>query len=737
MSLPKKGFAGLKENWKKDMFSGFVASLIALPLGLGLALASGAPPIAGIIAAVVGGIVVAIFGGSYVTISGPGNGLAVATLAAIEILGRGDMAQGWLFAMAAIVMSGVLLLILGLLRFGSLSDFFPSTAVEGMLAAIGVMILARQLHVMLGFIPSADSSIEFLTIFPATVKWVFTDGSLFVAAIGIGSLLILFFYAKIRNKIFHLVPAPMWVVVLSILLSYVLQWTGNTALIPTNMNIIIPEDLLGQYQAPDFSLIGTGDFWIAVITLTLIASIETLLSVKGIERLDSHKRKANTNRDLRAHGLATSISGLLGGLNVVTVLARSSVNVNNGAQTRNSNLFHALLLGMIIFFLEDLVSRIPLPALAAILVYTGYKLASPDKFKRIVKLGWEAATVYTITFFVTISQGIIPGILCGILVAFTLQLITTKRPGLILRNLFKPNALLYTEDDGTYILSVKKFANFMNFMRIRKKMDSIPTGANIIVDFTLCDFIDNSVMEHLGGYDQIHARKDGHVEIVGLDGLQASSDHPFATWIPIVGNNPKKKIVLSDRQKNLKLYAKELEMNFYSPANSAKNSLGVFKYFETKSLDLLRNEIAGEVGRARVKLFDVDYHLGEFIALEKVHISLVTIDFEFLTPEFILHEENLLERVAAVSGFSDINFVKHPDFSKRFYLKGPQPQKVKRFFSGELIQFFEANKPYNIESKNGRLLIFEKERLSGISEIKGMVSFAIRLAELLQTLHKK
>jgi MFS superfamily sulfate permease-like transporter len=529
----------------------------------------------------------------------------------------------------------------------------------------------------------------------------------------------------------------MWVVMLSILLSYVLQWTGNTSLIPTEMTIVIPEDLFGQYQAPDFSLIGTPNFWIAVITLTLIASIETLLSVKGIERLDIYKRKANTNKDLRAHGLATTISGLLGGLNVVTVLARSSVNVNNGAQTRNSNLFHAVLLGLIIFFLEDLVSRIPLPALAAILVYTGYKLASPENFKRIAKLGWEAVLVYTITFFVTISQGIITGILTGIFVAFALQLITTNRPGLILRNLFKPNALLYTEEDGTYILSVKKFANFMNFMRIRKKMDSIPTGANIIVDFTLCDFIDNSVMEHLGGYDQIHARRGGHVEIVGLDDLQASSEHPFATWIPIVGNKADKQKVLSNRQKSLKIYAQELSMNFYSPANSAVSSLGVFNYFQTKSLDVLRNEIAGEVGRARVKLFDLDYHLGEFIALEKVHISLVTIDFEFLTPDFILHEENFLERVAAASGFTDINFVKHPDFSKRFFLKGPHPQKVKRFFNKELIQFFEANNSYNIESKSGRLLIFEKERLSGISEIKLMVSFAIRLAELVQTLHKK
>ncbi len=737
MNLPKQGLAGLKENWRKDLFSGFVVSLIALPLGLGLAMASGAPPIAGIITAVVGSIFITIFGGSFITITGPGNGLAVATIAAVELLGQGNMNQGWMFTMAAIVMSGVIIFLLGILRFGSLSDFFPPVAVEGMLGAIGLIIMARQLHIMLGFKPSADNTIEYLSQVPDTVSWLFEEGSFFVAFIGIVSLVIMAGYSQIRSKIFHLVPAPMWIVVLSIALSYGLQFSGMQGLIPNEMSIIIPEDLFGQYQPPDFSLIATSNFWVAVITLTLIASIETLLSIKGIERLDFFKRKANSNKDLRAHGLATAASGFLGGLNVVTVIARSSVNANNGAKTRFSNLFHGLILAVIILFLPNLVSRIPLPALAAILVYTGYKLISPKNIIQLSKMGWETFTIYALTFIITLVNGIIPGILSGIFITLLLQLITTRRAGLILRNIFRPNTLLYTEDDGTFVLSVQKYANFLNFARMRVKMDSIPKGSQIIVDFTLCEFIDNSVMENLTIYNEIHQRKGGGVEIIGLDNLQASSDHPFAPWVPIVGNNPKKDKVLSKRQKSMRIYAQELNMNFYTPANTTTNSLQNFNYFKTKSLDNFRNEILGTIGRAHFKMLDLDYHVGEFIAQESLHVTLITLDFDFDIPDFVMHEEGFLDRLVSVAGFTDISFKKHTDFTKRFYLKGPQPAKVKRFFKDELIMFFESNKPYNIEAKNGRILIFGKERLASLSEIKLMVSFAIRLAELTQVLFKQ
>ena len=217
----------------KNIFSGFVVSLIALPLGLGLALASGAPPISGVIAAIIGGIVTSILGGSNVTITGPGNGLVVVVLAAITTLGNGDMQQGFLYTLAAVVVSGIIMIILGFLRLGSLGDFFPSSAIQGMLAAIGIGIFAKQIHVMLGNLDAKGSIIELIMNIPEGIKYYFTtdNTSVFYAgSVGIISFLIMVFYSKIRNRYFQLIPAPMWIVVLSVGMHYYYQYFSDAAI---------------------------------------------------------------------------------------------------------------------------------------------------------------------------------------------------------------------------------------------------------------------------------------------------------------------------------------------------------------------------------------------------------------------------------------------------------------------------------------------------------------------------
>lgn len=375
----------------KNLFSGFVVSLIALPLGLGLALASGAPPISGIIAAVVGGTVVAILGGSNVTITGPGNGLVVVILAAITTLGTGadgviDMSQGFLYTLAAIVISGIIMIILGFLRLGSLGDFFPSSAIQGMLAAIGIGIFAKQIHVMFGNLEAKGSIIELLVQIPEGVlNFVNTDNtSVFYAGlVGVFSLLIMIFYSKIRNRYFQLIPAPMWIVVLSVgMYSYFDLFSTTPYPIEKNLLIELSDDILSKFAFPDFGKIYELSFINAVISITLIASIESLLSIKAVDKLDPLKRRSNVNKDIKALGLATVISGFLGGLNVVTVIARSSVNVNNKGSNRSANFFHAGFLVLFILLFASELKKIPLPALAAILVYTGYKFGIARKLKK-------------------------------------------------------------------------------------------------------------------------------------------------------------------------------------------------------------------------------------------------------------------------------------------------------------------------------------------------------------------
>ena len=407
MRAKKSSLVGFVKALPQNMFSGLVVSLIALPLGLGLAMASEAPPIAGVITAIVGGVIVSILGGSFVTISGPGNGLVGVVLIAITTLGLTA-------TYAAIICSGIILIILGFLRLGKLADYFPSSAIQGMLAAIGLIILGKQFHIMLGNKIVKDSGIGYLLEIPNTIITVFQfeDKELIYAALaGVLGLVIMAFYSKIRNKYLQLIPAPMWIVIISVGFSYYCELILKSPN-PISLDYMIPaipdiRTIATEIPSPDFKMVGTLSFWSSVIALTLIASVESLLSIKAVDKLDVDKRRSNVNKDIKALGLATVVSGFLGGLNVVTVIARSSVNVNNGGSNRSSNMFHALFLVVFILLFSSELTRIPLSALMAILVYTGYKLASPVIVREIFTIGKEQLIIFFSTLLVTLRVGLI------------------------------------------------------------------------------------------------------------------------------------------------------------------------------------------------------------------------------------------------------------------------------------------------------------------------------------------
>ena len=471
----KAGFADSLKSLPKNLFSGFVVSLIALPLGLGLAIASEAPPLAGIIAAVAGGVVVSIFGGSHVTIAGPGNGLVIVLLAAITTLGGGNLFEGYLYTLAAIILSGVLLFIFGVFRLGAMSEFFPATALQGMLAAIGIGILAKQFHIMLGIRSVSGDTIDQLMAIPDSFLN-FLAFHPFSGLIGFLSLIFLFLYSKIRNPFFHLIPAPMWVVVVSIGIGYYYNLVLKQATpIDPELLIQIPDQLFTNLPRPNFNKWFDLNFLGVVVSITLVAIIESLLSIKAVDKLDPKKRRSNVNKDLRALGLASIVSGFLGGLNVVTVIARSSVNVNNGGTNRSANFFHAAFLVLFVVFLGEQIQRIPLTVLAAILVYTGYRLATPENLLRVYKIGPEQALIFVVTLVSTLLTSLISGIVIGILFTFIVHLFLSKNIILFSLNIFKPNVLMYLEDQtGNYYVSVKNFCTFLNFYKLKAKLDQIP-----------------------------------------------------------------------------------------------------------------------------------------------------------------------------------------------------------------------------------------------------------------------
>lgn len=727
----KNNFKTFINDIPQNLFSGFVVSLIALPLGLGLALASGAPPISGIIAAIVGGSVVALLGGSNVTITGPGNGLVVVILAAITTLGAGDMHQGFLYTLAAIVISGLIMIILGFLRLGSLGDFFPGSAIQGMLAAIGIGIFAKQIHVMLGNLDAKGSIVQLVLQTPEGLYNYVTSNStsvLYAGGVGILSLLIMVFYGKIRNKYFQLVPAPMWIVMLSVGMYYYFEYfSASNYPIDANLLINIPDDVVSNFNFPDFGKMYETEFISAVISITLIASIESLLSIKAVDKLDPLKRRSNVNKDIRALGLATVISGFLGGLNVVTVIARSSVNVNNKGSNRSANFFHASFLVIFILLFASELRKIPLSALAAILVYTGYKLASPENISKVFKIGKEQLVIFLITLLTTITTSLITGILVGILATFVIHTFINKSFSLFFRNLLKPNVLMFKEDDKYYV-SVKNFSSFLNYTKLKAKLDQIPENEDAIIDFTLCDFVDHSVMENLNNYAESFKRKGGHFEVIGLDSHNSTSEHPFALRKNIPTQQEELGAVhnLTKRQKSLQHISTELGWE-YQLLPSQVTKIPEFGYFKTRTIKKVSNVLSNE----NCTLFDVEFHEGELFAKQIIKATMLHIQLEHNVPEFTLDREGIFEYIYHFAGFKDIDIDKHPDFSKRFYLSGKSTSEIKHFFTDELVLFFESNIYYHIEASNRGLLIIGRERLAGIKEIKALADYGMRLQNII------
>lgn len=714
---------------RSNIFAGFVVSLIALPLALGLAVASGFPMVAGIITAVVGGVLVSLLGGSYVTITGPGYGLVVVLLSAVAVLGDGDMQAGYLYTLSAVILSGGLLLLFGFLRFGALSEFFPASAIQGMLSAIGVTLLVKQFYVMLGDMKTKGTVVELLAGVPELIKSLefAPSGQLYAVGIGAISLSIMFFYSKITNRFFRLIPAPMWVILLALGFDTYFSIIGVENPISKKLLISLPNDMLTSVPTPNFSKWKEPVFWGIVLSITLVSSIESLLSIKAVDKLDPEKRRSNINKDMRALGIATMLSGFLGGMNVGTVISRSSVNVNNQATNRSSNFFHAIFLLLFVIVFQDQLGKIPFTALAAILVYTGYKLTAPAIFVRMFRVGKEQLFIFFTTLIVTLVTDLISGILIGVFATFVVHVVLNKAFWLFSRNLLKPNVLMYKESETqSYYVSVIHFCTFLNFYKLKAKLDKIPQTAKVVVDFSLCSFVDHTVQESLHNYEELFVRKGGGVEIIGLDVHETDSSHPFAvrTLRPVqslrIFRSGKTK-----RQQRLEALAEQKGWSYKASPKTQKRLLRDHLGYETTFVERVFNQLISP--NKELALFDIKYSEGVFIARESVQTTLLRVRLNSDVPVFSFDREMLLEKLSHLAGFHDIDFPEYPEFSDDFYVRGDNPEKVRAFFTPELISFFSAYGFYHIMCNGKELIVRQFLRPASPAEATAMIAFGLAL----------
>lgn len=518
LSLPKDGLAGLKENFSSDAISGFIVFLLALPLSLGIAKASDFPPIMGLVTAIIGGIVVSFFMGSRLTIKGPAAGLIVIVAGAVGEFGGGE--QGWHLALGAMVVAGVIQILFGVFKMGKLADFFPLSAIHGMLAAIGIIIIAKQIPVLLDIDPSmikGKSPFELLGNIPTFLQNLDPKASL----IGILSLWIMMAWNSSGIPYLSKIPAPLVVLLIAIPAeltmdfhhtepTYALVHIGNLA-----ENIKVNVDFSGIAQ--------TGIFIKYVIMFALVGTLESLLTVKAIDLLDPYKRKSNANKDLIAVGIGNTLAAILGGLPMISEVARSSSNVTNGAKTRWANFFHGFFILVFVLLASHLIELIPNAALAAMLITVGIKLAHPKEFIHMFGIGKEQLAIFLVTIFFTLFEDLLVGIGAGIL----LKMIIHVSRGLPISSLFKAPTVVSFEG-GEYLVEIDKAAVFTNFLGIKAKLDAIPHGFNVTIDLKNTHLVDHSVMENLHHFEHDYEATGGKVKIIGIEEHKPVSAHKLA-----------------------------------------------------------------------------------------------------------------------------------------------------------------------------------------------------------------
>lgn len=528
MSLDKPGAQALDVTpgnfLRNDGPAGTVVFLVALPLCLGIALGSGAPLFAGIIAGIVGGMVVSVFSGSEVSVSGPAAGLAVIVLAAIHSIGSFEA------FLVAVVLSGVLQFVFGVLRFGVVADYVPNSVIKGMLAAIGVLIVLKQIPHALGRDVDYNGDLRFLEVGGNNTL---SDIAAAVASAAIGAVIIfivglalLLVWEKFARKwrAFELVPGPLAVVAAGIGLNRLLgQVAPALQLVSADhlVNLPVPAslaDFLHQFTLPNFDAIGNKSVWTAALTIAVVGSLETLLSLEAADRLDPYKRISSSNRELFAQGIGNVVSGMIGGLPVTSVVVRSAANAGAGARSWRSAFIHGLLLLVSVILLPRVLILTPLASLATILIAVGFKLTKPSLYRTVYSQGWDQFIPFVTTVIVVVFTDLLTGVLVGLACGVFFVILTNHH-----------ERITVVSQDSNYLFRFTKDASFVNKNELRRKLRALPNDSHLVIDATQALFIDHDIREIVDDFRQLAPHKNIQVELKQWESYQRRAGGELGT----------------------------------------------------------------------------------------------------------------------------------------------------------------------------------------------------------------
>ncbi|MGF7152071.1 carbonic anhydrase [Sphingomonas zeicaulis] len=470
---------------KSDAPASLVVSLVALPLCLGVALASGAPLFSGIIAGVVGGVVVGALSGARLSVSGPAAGLTVIVFDAIQALPSFEA------FLLAVVLAGIMQILFGLTRSGVLSEFVPSSVVTGMLAAIGLILILKQVPHAVGYDGDYSGSFAFFqangyNTFSAishalreSVLW----GALLISS---ASLFFLFWWdhARPSTGVLRFVPGPLIVVLIGVLGNLMLGHVAPALHIPPSHLVQVPVangvgDFLSLFELPDFSAIGNRAVWATAVTVAIVATLESLLSVKAVDEIDPRRALTDKNRELFAQGSGNIVSGLMGGIPVTSVIVRSSANVEAGAESKLSTILHGTWLLLSVMLIPTVLNHIPLSALAAILIATGYKLAKPKLFLQRYRQGWTQFIPFVATVAAILLTDLLTGILVGLAIGFVFVVGRNFR-----------SAITFVCDDDDCLIRARRNLYFIHKYELQRELARVPDGRNLLIDLSSTSYVD-------------------------------------------------------------------------------------------------------------------------------------------------------------------------------------------------------------------------------------------------------
>lgn len=537
--VPQGNLKGFVRYFREDVIAGFLVFLIALPLCLGIALASGFPPMAGIFTAIIGAIVTSMISNSELTIKGPAAGLIVIALECVNEFGGDGFTGGfssadlaaYRAALAVGAAAAVFQIVFALIRAGVLGEFFPLSVVHGMLAAIGVIIISKQLPVVMG-VTESYSPLELLTDFDE----LFEDANPAIALIGLSSLLIMFLwpYAKNLAQGLRLIPAPVIVALVAVPMGMMFDLThphsyflsGHEYELGEKYLVSMPDQVFGMLKEvtyPDFSALGELKAWKWVFLFFVIGTLESVLSAKAIDMIDPWKRKTNIDRDILAVGAANLCSAMVGGLPMISEIVRSKANIDNGARTRFADMWHGIFLLICVALIPMVLHLLPLAALAAMLVYTGFRLAHPKEFLHVYQIGREQLVIFVTTLVGVLATDLLIGVAIGIAVKLTIHVAN----GVPLKSLFVADLDVEPSGENSCLIRPHSAAVFSNWLSVRKNLEKfgLDAGKNILLDLSDVRLVDHSVMDKLRGMQADFEHRGLRLELLGLESHVPLSRH--------------------------------------------------------------------------------------------------------------------------------------------------------------------------------------------------------------------